>query len=115
MTFYLLLLQLLLNSQPNCTGLYIDHSLSLPTEKVRMVSHHSFDEDRTVSIKKDNSPSTAAITMTQRVSVCRGEGYFVGGKPRFVSGVFRDTLSTSNGRDSIIVTQLSVLQCEFTD
>ncbi|NJL74123.1 MAG: hypothetical protein HC892_02845 [Saprospiraceae bacterium] len=49
------------------------------------------------------------------VSVCQGEGYFAANKPRFVSGVFRDTLSTMNGCDSIVVTNLSVIHCKYSE
>ncbi|MEM1326629.1 MAG: hypothetical protein AAGI23_11775 [Bacteroidota bacterium] len=54
----------------------------------------------------------ASVTTTRSVAICKGEGYFSGGKPRFISGSFRDTLLTVDGRDSIIITDLSVLECK---
>ncbi len=56
-----------------------------------------------------------AVVVNNNVSVCKGEGYFTGGRPRFVSGIFRDTLSTRHGRDSIVITNLSIIDCSFAE
>lgn len=65
----------------------------------------------TIKPEKDSD----AIVVSNMVSICKGEGYFTGGRPRFVSGIFRDTLSTRYGRDSIIVTNLSIIDCSFAE
>ncbi len=56
-----------------------------------------------------------AIVVNNAVSICKGEGYFTGGRPRFVSGIFRDTLSTRHGKDSIVITNLSIIDCSFAE
>jgi hypothetical protein len=62
-----------------------------------------------------DAPTTATeavITTSRSVAICKGEGFFSGGKPRFISGSFRDTLLTVDGRDSILITELSILDCK---
>jgi|GEM_PF-638771 len=48
------------------------------------------------------------FTFNRSMSICQGESFIAGGAPRTISGIFRDTLATQHGCDSIIVTQLTV-------
>jgi len=48
-------------------------------------------------------------TETIQVSICDGESYFAGGAFQTQSGTYYDTLTASNGCDSILVTELTVL------
>lgn len=51
----------------------------------------------------------------RNISICKGEGYFAAGRPRFVSGIFRDTLLSSIGRDSIVTVVLHVSSCKLAE
>lgn len=62
--------------------------------------------------KAASAEVSARIVTTRAVAVCKGDGFFTGGKPRFVSGIFSDTLVAVSGRDSILITELSVLDCQ---
>ncbi len=42
-------------------------------------------------------------------AICEGEFYLAGGAARTISGVYRDTLTASNGCDSVVTTNLTVL------
>lgn len=64
-----------------------------------IVLDETIDEKRTVIARRN-------------IAICKGNGFFLGGKPRFISGVFRDTLVAVDGRDSVLVTELSVLNCK---
>src|SRR5690606_1499388 len=44
------------------------------------------------------------------VTICKGESYFAGGSNQIGSGVYNDTLIAANGCDSIIVTELHVVE-----
>ena len=46
---------------------------------------------------------------TQNVSICNGESYFVGGAEQTTAGLYQDILQTTNGCDSVILTQLNIL------
>lgn len=46
---------------------------------------------------------------SQSVSICQGDSVFAGGAFQQSSGVFNDTLSASNGCDSIVTTNLTVI------
>ncbi|HXH19099.1 MAG TPA: T9SS type A sorting domain-containing protein [Chitinophagales bacterium] len=46
--------------------------------------------------------------LTQSVSICQGESYYAGGAWQTVTGIYRDTFTSSTGCDSIIVTKLNV-------
>jgi len=43
-------------------------------------------------------------------TICFGESYFAGGDFQIMSGVYFDTLTARNGCDSIIITELTVLE-----
>ncbi len=43
------------------------------------------------------------------ISICEGESYFAGGADQTETGTYFDTLTSSNGCDSIVVTELTVL------
>lgn len=47
------------------------------------------------------------------VNICNGESYFAGGQFRTVSGVYYDTLVTSRGCDSIIITTLFIKEAFY--
>ncbi|MGB3073772.1 MAG: gliding motility-associated C-terminal domain-containing protein [Chitinophagales bacterium] len=47
------------------------------------------------------------------VSICDGQSYFAGGDSQTLSGNYPDTLIASNGCDSILITQLTVLANPF--
>ena len=51
----------------------------------------------------------------QDVTICEGEEYFAGGANQTNAGTYYDTLSTSLGCDSIIITNLSVSVCTGFD
>ncbi|GIV33390.1 MAG: hypothetical protein KatS3mg031_0925 [Chitinophagales bacterium] len=46
---------------------------------------------------------------TVAVSICEGESYFAGGALQTQSGTYSDTLIGTNGCDSVVITQLTVL------
>jgi len=46
--------------------------------------------------------------------VCEGESYFAGGQNQFSSGTYRDTILSANGCDSIVTTNLTVLDTANT-
>ncbi|MEN0049564.1 MAG: hypothetical protein AAF806_21060 [Bacteroidota bacterium] len=73
---------------------------------------HLPESTKEVSSVSGKDESANAFVVKRVLAVCKGNGQFIGGKPRFVSGVFRDTLTSSAGRDSIIITELSVLDCQ---
>jgi len=50
-----------------------------------------------------------ASTSTLQVSICAGESYFAGGDFQTESGIYADSFATSNGCDSIVITELAVL------
>jgi hypothetical protein len=72
-------------------------------------------QSTTDTLNLTRKKNVEGLTITKTVHVCQGEGYFVANKPRFVSGVFRDTLNTVQGRDSIVVTNLSVITCKYSE
>lgn len=45
---------------------------------------------------------------SRNVAICEDENYFVAGAPQTVAGVYRDTLQTFLGCDSVIITTLAV-------
>ncbi len=53
-------------------------------------------------------PPGNAPTFEQFLSICEGEGILVGGQLQTESGIYYDTLSTSAGCDSILVSHLEV-------
>ena len=60
---------------------------------------------RSISI----SQSSALVTVNQQ-SICSGSSYSIGSSVYNSSGVYHDTLTSSNGCDSVVVTTLSVTQ-----
>lgn len=52
--------------------------------------------------------SCANVTISQSINAC--QSYYVGGSLQFSSGLYYDTLSTTSGCDSIIVTNLTIYQ-----
>ena len=48
-----------------------------------------------------------AVT-NRNVAICQGESYFVGGANQITSGIYKDTLQTHLGCDSVIITNLVV-------
>ena len=48
------------------------------------------------------------VTVNQAMEICDGESAQLGGAPQTASGVYTDTLATSHGCDSIVVTALTV-------
>ncbi|WP_417612588.1 CARDB domain-containing protein [Owenweeksia hongkongensis] len=48
------------------------------------------------------------VTISLMDSICPGSGLFVGGAFRTTAGVYYDTLMTSNGCDSILITTLTI-------
>jgi hypothetical protein len=51
---------------------------------------------------------------TVNPSICQGEFYTAGGANQTTAGIYYDTLSTVNGCDSVIITQLTVLATSAT-
>lgn len=49
------------------------------------------------------------ITSSQSVSICSGETFLVGTASHSISGIYTDILQASNGCDSIVTTQLTVI------
>ena len=49
----------------------------------------------------------------ESVEICSNEYYTFAGQDLITSGIYTDTLSTSNGCDSVLVLELSVVDCEF--
>ncbi len=56
----------------------------------------------------------AAETNIQ-IQICEGDSYFAGGDLQTESGIYFDTLTTMNGCDSIVITELSVNSVSLTD
>lgn len=63
-------------------------------------------------VREQQIEETALPNSVKAIAICKGEGEFVAGRPRFVSGTFRDTVMNVVGRDSVIITKLSVLNCQ---
>lgn len=61
-------------------------------------------QDPNIHICLCNIPDT-----TVYVSICSGDSYLAGGVQQFVSGIYYDTLITSMGCDSVVITDLTVL------
>ncbi|MEN0050826.1 MAG: hypothetical protein AAF806_27410 [Bacteroidota bacterium] len=84
----------------------------------KAVSHPAFEQKQykrkvTFSpVREQQVEETALPNSVKAIAICKGEGEFVAGRPRFVSGTFRDTVMNSVGRDSVIITKLSVLNCQ---
>ncbi|MES2619972.1 MAG: T9SS type A sorting domain-containing protein, partial [Bacteroidota bacterium] len=51
---------------------------------------------------------------TVNASICDGENYLAGGMLQTTAGTYRDTLQSSNGCDSVVTTNLSILQVYVT-
>ncbi len=49
----------------------------------------------------------------ESVEICSNEYYTFAGQDLIASGIYTDTLSTASGCDSVLVLELSVLDCEF--
>lgn len=49
----------------------------------------------------------------ESVEICSNENYTFAGQNLNISGIYTDTLTTSSGCDSVLVLELSVLDCEF--
>jgi gliding motility-associated-like protein len=49
----------------------------------------------------------------ESVEICSNENYTFAGQDLNISGIYTDTLTTSSGCDSVLVLELSVLDCEF--
>lgn len=49
----------------------------------------------------------------ESVEICSNEYYTFAGQDLITSGIYTDTLTTSSGCDSVLVLELSVLDCEF--
>ena len=60
------------------------------------------------SVVTTNLTVTPAPTGSQSVTICFGETFTIGGSSYTTSGVYEDTVSTSEGCDSIITTTLTV-------
>lgn len=54
------------------------------------------------------------VFSTQRTSTCQGDSVFLGGKHQKTGGVYIDSLKSSSGCDSIVVTTLTVNPTYFT-
>jgi gliding motility-associated-like protein len=53
-------------------------------------------------------------TTPQTLAICQGESVVLGGAPQTMPGIYKDTLSTTHGCDSIIVSTLIVNQLDTT-
>ncbi|MEM9884763.1 MAG: hypothetical protein AAF849_02655 [Bacteroidota bacterium] len=103
---------------PSSTS-WVDVDTLIPVRNAysKIVAHpdlqkHLSARTSTPSSETENAAASSALVVTRAIAVCKGNGHFIGGKPRFVSGTFRDTLSSFTGRDSIIVIELSILDCQ---
>jgi gliding motility-associated-like protein len=57
-----------------------------------------------------NQVSSSSYYDSLGVSICQGQNYVTPSGPKSVNGIFRDTLSSVSGCDSIIITNLQILQ-----
>jgi gliding motility-associated-like protein len=48
------------------------------------------------------------ITFSQNIFICEGQSYTIGNNTYSVTGIYRDTLQSSGGCDSIVITNLTV-------
>lgn len=62
------------------------------------------------SIIKLNLTVHSAAFVTVNPNICEGDQYFAGGSYQTTSGIYKDTLLTINGCDSIITTNLTVFR-----
>ena len=56
---------------------------------------------------------TAPNSSYESIEICTGESYGFGSQNFTSSGIYYDTISTANGCDSVLVLELSVVDCEF--
>lgn len=49
-----------------------------------------------------------SVVHSVKDSICPGSGLFVGGSYQTIAGIYHDTLSTSVGCDSVVITELSI-------
>lgn len=78
--------------------------------KDTLVGANGCDSIRTL----DLTVNPAKFTNTS-IAICSGQTYFAGGALQTTAGIYRDTLSTSLGCDSVITTNLTVLQSPRPD
>lgn len=52
----------------------------------------------------------STLTTQQNISICDGDSYVAGGAPQTQAGTYYDTLSSHVGCDSIVITNLTVVQ-----
>ncbi|WP_026210154.1 S8 family serine peptidase [Flexithrix dorotheae] len=87
---------------------------SLNIENIRITDngvYHCIVKDRydnSVTINKINVSIQVQKDTIMNVSICEGGSYFAGGKYQTKDGVYYDTLQSSFGCDSIIITNLTV-------
>lgn len=82
----------------------VSHPALQQKQYKRKVNFTPFREQQVEEMALPNS--------VKAIAICKGEGEFVAGRPRFVSGTFRDTVMNTVGKDSVIITKLSVLNCQ---
>jgi gliding motility-associated-like protein len=75
------------------TGVYID----------TLIAANGCDSIRTLQLIVNPKAFT-----TINSSICQGQSYFAGGANQILSGIYKDTLLTSLGCDSVITTNLTV-------
>ena len=56
---------------------------------------------------------TPPTSSYESVEICSNENYTFAGQNLNISGIYTDTLTTSSGCDSVLVLELSVLDCDF--
>jgi len=98
------------NNQTICTG----NSYTLPGGNTVSNTGTYYDTLNSVngcdSIITTNLTVTPPLTYTQNISICNGNSYTLpGGNSVNIAGMYKDTISTSLGCDSIVTTNLSVV------
>lgn len=64
--------------------------------------------DNDFAIARYNGNCTGSVASSQNPVICSGDGFSVGINTYYFSGIYLDTLTTANGCDSIVTTNLTV-------
>jgi hypothetical protein len=97
------------------------NDLSLLNVNASANGTYSFYAIRSGGTKCDTSSTTIDVvikeifTSNNPQTICEGASFSINGNIYSIAGTYNDTLTAQNGCDSIIVTQLSVIQPVFTN
>jgi gliding motility-associated-like protein len=110
---------------PACPSVFNSLSATICSGESYMWNGQSFDSDTTLTLTLSNAQGcdsivtlhlevTAPVSSSLTISICSGDTYSIGSSQYSVAGIYRDTLMASNGCDSIITLNLSLLSIDTT-